>query len=231
MDFIDAGGPCRLACDVFTMRNEFDPRDHVPGGWRCETMVATIHWRARRVCPWSRRGGSPCRSHVAIAGWVLAGERASRSGRRRGRRTAAAAGPVQLPSTAVRSLDGPARLAPVREAGPFTPVRGRVGNGVRDAGHNGNRVPRGPARRDCGDAVFRGWHLRSLRPRSRRSADRGWPVSGAVVRANTRMLGFAELVKARTRAMQSHRYVVPAGRRVAILESRTVRMTLRRLES
>ena len=194
-------------------------------------MVATFPWRARRVRPRSRRGGSPCRSHVAIAGWVLAGERASRSGRRRGRRTAAEAGPVQLPSTSVRSLDGPARLAPVREAGPFTSVRGRVGNGVRDAGHDGNRVPRGPARRNRGDAVCCGWHLRSLRAGSRCAADRGWPVSGAVVRANTRVLGLAELVKARTRPMRSDRYVVPAGRLVAILESRTVRMTLRRLES
>ena len=144
MDFIDAGGPCWLACDVFTMRNEFDPCDHVPGGWRCETMVATFPWRARRVCPRSRRGGSPCRCHVAIAGWVLAGECASRSGRRRGRRTAAEADPVQLPSAAFRPLDGPARLAPVREAGSFTRVRSRVGNGVRDAGHDGNRVPSWP---------------------------------------------------------------------------------------
>ena len=231
MDFIDAGGPFRLACDVFAMRDEFDPRDHVPGGWRCETMVATFPWRARRICLRSRRGGCPCRSHVAIAGWVMAGERASRSGRRRRSRTAPEAGPVQLSSAAFRSLDGPARLEPVREAGPFTSVRGRVGNGVRDAGHDGNRVPRGPARRYRGDAVCCGWHLRSLRPRSRRSADRGWPVSGAVVRANTRMLGLAELVKARTRPMRSDRYVVPAGRRVAILESRTVRMTLRCLES
>ena len=118
-----------MARDVFAVRDELDPRDHVPGGWRRETMVATVPWRSRSLRPRSRRGGCPCRGHVAIGGWVFAGERASRSGRRRRRRTAPEAGSVQLPSTAFESLDGPARLEPVREVRPFTAVRAVLGTG------------------------------------------------------------------------------------------------------
>ena len=220
-----------MACDVFAVRDELDPRDHVPGGWRRETMVATVPWRSRRLRPRSRHGGRPCRSHAAIGGWVIADEHASRSGRRRRRRTAPEAASVQLPSTAVQPLDGPARLEPVWEAGAFTPVRGRVGNGVRDAGRDGNRVPRGPARGYRGDAGPRGRSLRSVRSRSRRSADCGRPVCVAATATHTRLPGLVGLVEARTRPMRSDRHVVPGGRRGSILESRTVRMTLRCRES
>ena len=213
------------------MRDEFDPRDHVPGGWRCETMVATSPWRARRFRPRSRHGGCPCRSHVSIAGWVVAGELASRSGRRRRRCPAPEATPVQLPSTTFQSLDGPPRLEPVREAGPFIPVRGCVGNGVRDAGRDGDRVPRGPARGYGGVVVPSGGYLRSLRSRSRGSPDCGRPVSVAATATDTRLPCLAGLVEARTRRMRSDRHVVPGGRRGSILESRTVRMTLHCRES
>ena len=207
------------------MRDELDPRDHVPGGWRRETMVATVPWRSRCLRPRSRHGGCPCRGHAASAGWAAAGERASRSGPRCRRRTTPEARSVHLPSAAFRSLDGSARLESIREAGPFAAVRGRVGNGVRDAGHDGNRVPRGFARRCRREAVSRGLHLRSLRSRSRRTADCGWPMSVAAA-AHTRLPSLVGLVEARTRPLRSDRHVVPGGRRGSMLESRTVRMTL-----
>ena len=221
-----------MACNVFAVRDELDPRDHVPGGRRRKTMVATVPWRSRHLRPRSCHGGCDRRSHVAIAGRAAAGERASRSRGRYCRCTTPEAATVQLPSTAFRLLDGPARLESVREAGPFTAVRGRVGNRIRDTGDDGNRVPRGFARRCCGDAVSRGRHLRSLRSRSRGSANRGWPVSVATAAPHTRLPGLVELVEARTRPVRSDRHVVPCGRRGSILEeSRTVRMRLRCVES
>ena len=134
-----------MAGNVFAVRDELDSREHVPGGWRRDTMVATVPWRSRHLRPRSRRGGCPCRGHVAIAGWASAGECGPRSGLRCRRRTAPEAGSVHLPSTAFRSLDGPARLEPIREAGLFTALRGRVGNGVRHGDHDRNRVPSGCA--------------------------------------------------------------------------------------
>jgi len=220
-----------MACYVFAVRVELDPRDHVPGGRRRETMVATVPWRSRHLRPRSRLSGCPCRSHVAIAGWATAGERASRSGPLRCCRTAPEAGSVQLSSTAFRSLAGPARLEPVREVGLFIPVRGRVGNGLRDAGHDGDRVPRGPARGYCGDPGSRSWHLRSVRSRSRRSADGSWPVYLATTTTHTRLPGLVGVVEARTRPGWSDRHVVLSGGRGSILESRTVRMTLRCVKS
>ena len=76
-----------MACNVFAVRDELDPRDHVPGGWRRETMAATVPRRSRHLRPRSRHGGCPYRSHVAISGWATACECASRSGPRCRRRT------------------------------------------------------------------------------------------------------------------------------------------------
>ena len=220
-----------MACDVFAVRYELDPCDHVPGGRRRETMVGTVPRRSRRLRPWSRRGGRPCRSHVAVAGRAASVGRAARSGPRCRRGTTPGAGSLNTPSTAIRSLDGPARLGPVRMAGPFAAVRGCVGNGIRDTGHDRNRVPRGLARRRCGGAGCCGGYLWSLRSRSRRSADRGWPVCVAAAATHTRLPGLVGLVEARTGPMRPDRHVVPCGRRGPILDSRTVRMTLRRVES
>ena len=193
-------------------------------------MVATVPCRSRYLRPWSRNYGCPHRIHVAIAGWATVGKRASRSGLRCRRRATPEADCVHLASTAFRSLDGSASLEPVREVGLFTPVWGRPGNGVRDADHDRNRVPPGVARRHCGDAFSGGRYLRSLRSGSRRSAGCGRQMSVAAAATNTRLPGLAGLVEARARPVWSARHVVPGGRRGSILESRTVRMTLRCVE-
>ena len=194
-------------------------------------MVATVPCRSGHLRARCRRGGCPCRGRAAVAGWTPAGRRASRSGPRCRRRATPEADSVHLASTAFRSLDGSARLEPVREVGLFTAVRGRVGNGVRDADHDRNRVPPGVARRHCRDAASGGRSLRSLRSGSRRSADCGWQMSVAAAATNTRLPGLAGLVEAPARPIRSARHVVPGGRRGSILESRTVRMTLRSVVS
>ena len=193
-------------------------------------MVATVPCRSRHLRPRSRNCGCPLRIHVAIAGWTTAGERASRNGPRCRRRATPEADPFHLASTAFRSLDVSARLEPVREVWLFTAVRGHAGNGVRDADHDRNRVPAGVARRYCGDAVSGGGYLRRVRSGSRRPADCGWQVPVAAPATNTRLPGLAGMVEARTRPVRSARHVVPGGRRGSILESRTVRMTLRSVE-
>ena len=231
VDFIPAGRPCRMACNIFAVRDELDPRDHVPGGWRRETMVATVprrsgHLRARR-----RRGGRPCRGRAAIAGWTPAADkRASHSDPRRCRSATPEADSVPLGTTAFRPLVGSARVEPVRVVGLFTAVRGGPGNGVRDADHDRNRVPPGVARRHCGDAFSGGRYLRSLRSGSRPSAGCGRQMSVAAAATNKRLSGLAGLVEAGTRPVRSARHVVPGGRRGSIPESRTVRMTLRCVE-
>ena len=213
-----------MAGNVFAVRDELDSREHVPGGWRRD-MVATVLWRSRHLRPRSRRGGCPCRGHVAIAGWASAGEYGPRSGLRCRRSTAPEADSVYLPSTAFRSLDGPPRLEPIRETGLFTALRGCVGNGVRHCDHDRNRVPSGCARRYSGDTASGGRNLRSLRSGSRRSADCGWLVSIAAAAKTTRLSGLVGLVKAGARPVRSDSHVVSCGCRSPILESRAVRMT------
>ena len=210
-----------MACNVFAVRDELDPRDHVPGGWRRETMVATVprrsgHLRARR-----RRGGRPCRGRAAIAGWTPAADkRASRSDPRCCRSATPEADSVPLGTTAFRPLVGSARVEPVRVVGLFTAVRGGPGNRVRDADHDRNRVPPGIARRYHGDAASGGRYLRSLRIGSRRAAVCGWQISVTAAATNTRLPGLVGLVEARTRPVRSAGHVVPGRRRGSILESR-----------
>ena len=197
VDFIDAGCPFRLARHVFTVRDEFDPRDHVPGGWRCE--------------PWLRPllGGPGAFALGGVTAGALVGVTLQSVGGLlpvsvlRGAAVVVAAvlllRPVLFNSFDRLRVAGWSReLEPVREAGPFTPVRGRVGNGVRDAGRDGNRIPRGPARGCRGDIAPSGRYLRSLRSRSRGSADCSRPVSVATAATHTRLPGLAGLVEAHT---------------------------------
>ena len=207
------------------MRDEFDLRDHVPGGWRREALVTTVPWRSRRFRPWSRRGGCRGWSRAAIAGWAAADERGSSIGLGCRRRTTAEAGSIQSFSTAFRWVDGPARLGAFRDGAPFTTVWGRVGNGVRDTGYDWHRVPRGSTLRGRGDAAFRGRYLQLIRSCSRPSTDGGWPVSVTAAGPHTRLPSLVGMVQARTRLRRSDRHVVPCGRRISILATPAVPLT------
>ncbi len=209
------------------MRDEFDLRDHVPGGWRREALVTTLPWRSLCFRPWSRRCGCIGWSRAAVPGWSAADERGSSIGPVGRCRTTNEAGHRHSFSTAFRWMDGSARLGAFRDNAPLTTVWGRVGNRVRDTGYDWHRVPRGSTLRRRGDAALRGRYLWFVRFCSRPSTVGGWPVSVTAAGPHARLSSLVGLVQSRARSGWSDRHFVSCGRSGRILKSRVFWMTLR----